>query len=147
MVWKVRLALRRVSASGQSQARSIWAWPVSASAPCLRVALAQLAQLDPEDVGRARHRLAVDVVEAARRRVEIGRQLPDALGFGARGHAGHVGGGRGRPVEPGQRRLGGGQSGGTTSWPASDLGGVGDLAQEQRELDQLQIEPDQPGAR
>ena len=33
IVEKVRFALRRVSASGQSQARSIWACPVSASEP------------------------------------------------------------------------------------------------------------------
>ena len=33
MVENVRAAFRRVSASGHSQARSMWAWPVSASDP------------------------------------------------------------------------------------------------------------------
>ena len=63
-----------------------------------------------------------------------------------RGDAGDVAGGGGGPVELGERGLGGGDQRRDDLVAVERVGGLGDLRQQEGELGEVGVEPDEPGA-
>ena len=105
MVEKVRRALRRVSAERPEPGEIDMGVAGQRERAGLRIALAQRGEAARAGIpARAAPRRAAASSRPAGATVEVRRQLPDPLRLRARRDARDIGGGGGRPVEPGERR-------------------------------------------